>query len=751
MIKRVAAMVSLLMLLFLVGCGGGGGGDGASVTPNVTSLQFTGISGESIAAQNIDVTLTNASGTVYAAVETADSTVATATFAITGGTTATITVTPSAFRTPGTYQTTVTLRIYRNPNGTDLISSFSYPVTLMVVPGLSVNPTALSLSALEGGSTQANLAVTLPQGVVGTVGAALAPGQLAAPWLNLAVIGNSTVQVNTSAASLPAGVYQRDLEISLPRPTGMVVVRVPLTFTVGVGLVAPANQTLTLGLNSTLASLSGTVSVARADGAATAWTAASSQPWLVFASAAGTTPGTLTFGVDAVQAAAVPQFADSTATVTISTPGLSPASFTVTLQKRLPYVAFAGPYGLPAGAPVSIVVGGRGFNQISDPVAALQPSGMNILSANVLSDTQMALTVSMAAGGVPFTVGIANAAGISTPSAQLWFSTPFSYTPATVPHAGARNIYLHDPVRHAVFALSRTGDTLVRYRLVGNTWTVTSMPHSGPLNMALAPDGSRIWMTDQTSRLVEVDPDTMTVVNLYVANFGIIQNLGGVLPVSSDGRLWLPGSANYFDLLTRTFGTLNASLPFNIEFGAYHGSLDGSLVLISPSYQFSPRPPYWAYEPVNGLLSNPMGNTELGYEPRISLDGSRTLVEYTGRLYNRAFSLLGQLPVPPATDSYSLMTLTPDGSKILVLRKTYTTSSQVVLASQAIDVYSTSAFAPGTTDFAKTGSIAITTDASFCNSNSNDCYYGNQYLLPTQDSKTVFWIGNQNMQAFSVP
>jgi hypothetical protein len=26
----------------------------------------------------------------------------------------------------------------------------------------------------------------------------------------------------------------------------------------------------------------------------------------------------------------------------------------------------------------------------------------------------------------------------------------------------------------------------------------------------------------------------------------------------------------------------------------------------------------------------------------------------------------------------------------------------------------------------------------------------NQYLLPTQDSKTLFWIGNQNMQVFSI-
>ena len=92
-----------------------------------------------------------------------------------------------------------------------------------------------------------------------------------------------------------------------------------------------------------------------------------------------------------------------------------------------------------------------------------------------------------------------------------------------------------------------------------------------------------------------------------------------------------------------------------------------------------------------------------------------------------------------------------DGNKILVLRKTYTSASQTTLDNQAIDVYSTTTFAPGTTDFVKIGSIPLTTDASFCNANFDDCFYGNQYLLPTQDSRAVFWIGNQNLQVFNIP
>jgi hypothetical protein len=758
MFKRFAAAVSLLVLSLVAGCGGGGGGSGdggsaVSVTASPTSLQFSGISGEAIPFQNISLTLTNAPGTVYATAQAADVGVATASFGATGGTSGVISVFPIFSREPGTYQTSVVLRVYRNANATDLLASFTYPVTLTLLPGLSVNPTSLSLSTLQGNTAQGTLGVTLSPGVTGTVSAALAPGQAAAPWLGLSVNGNNTVQVNASAVSLAPGVYQRDLEVSVPRPSGALVVRVPLTFTVGVGLAAPADQTLALNAGTALASLGGTVNVARADGQSSVWTASTSAPWLVLTPNTGTTPSTLTYSVDPVQAGFLQPFTDATATVTLSTAGLTPVSFNVTLQNRLPYVSSAGPYGSAAGAPVRMVVGGRGFNQIADPVATLQLSGMNILSASVLSDAQIVANVSAQAGALPYTVRVPNAAGIVSRSAFMVFSSPFSYAPATVPHAGAKNIYLHDPVRRAVFALSRSGNALVRYKFdtVSGTWGVTSVPYNAPVNMALAPDGMTLWVTDTSYRVADVDPDTMAVRIYYGGNAGFSSNVGGVLPISSDGRMWLPGLNAHFDVVKREIVMRNTNVPFNLEFGSLHGSLDGGLVLIGPSFLFTPLPRFWTYDPVNGQITNPMGDANLGYEPRMSLDGSRTLVEGSGKLFDGNFALLGQLPTLPDNESHFLMTLTPDGSKILVLHKVYTNSSQSTLVSQSIDIYSTTAYAPASTDFAKLGSLPIGTDASICSTNSNDCLYGNQYLLPSVDSKTLFWIGNQNMQVFSIP
>jgi hypothetical protein len=751
MFKRFAAALSLLVLLsFVAGCGGGGGDDDVSVRPNVNSLQFTGISGEPIPSQSINVELTNASGTVYIALELGDASVANASFNITSSTAAVITVTPAA-KPAGTYQTTVFLRVYRNSNGTDLLASFSYPITLTVRPGLSVNPTSLSLNAVQGQTAQTTVAVTLLQGLSGSLSASRTPGLPQADWLTMTVSGNS-VQVSASSTSLVPGVYNSEIEIVLPLPNGFTSVRVPVTFTVGVGLVAPPNQTLLLDMKTSLASVSGSVSVARADGSASLWSASSSERWLVipFPNASGTTPGTLTFTIDPYQVSLLPQFTDSTAWVTITSPSLASVAFSVTLQKRLPYVAIAGPYGPPVGTPARIVVGGAGFSQLNDPMAQVRSAGLNVSSIDVLSDTQLALNATAASPG-PFTVGVDNVAGIDTPAAQVAFSAPFAYARATVQHTGGKNIYLHDPVRRAVFALSESRNELVRFQFVNNVWVVTSMPYVGPLNMALSPDGSRIWITDTSNRVAEVSPDSMAVINYYVSGASIQHNRGGVLPISSDGRLWLPGGGRYFDTLTRTFVTLNGPFPFDIDFGSFHGTLDGSLVLVGPSFLFAPSPPYAAYEPVNQQFSNPMGNIDLAYEPRLSIDGSRVLSEFTGQLYNRAFNLLGLVPPAADTDSHFLMTLTPDGNKILVLRRIYTSPSKGTLDSQVIDVYSTTAFAPNSINFAKTGSIPLTEDVSFCNQNFDDCFYGNQYLLPSVDSKTLFWIGNRNMQVLDIP
>jgi hypothetical protein len=746
-------LLGLFLILLLVACGGGGGGGSSNtnVSADIASLQFRGSAGAYIAAQNINVTLTQASGTVYPSVSSSDPSVAIAGLNITSGTTASITVTPSQNKPSGTYSTTIYLNIYSDPAGTKLVTSLSYPISLTVLRGLAVNPTTIILSALEGGATQTDVAVTAPEGSTGTITASVASGQSTPSWLGLTVLNNNTVHVTASASGLIAGSYSTAIDVSFTSTggTGITVVQVPLSFTVGQGLVTPTGQTLPLNVDSTQTSLSGAVSVARADGAAATWSASSSAPWLVLSVSSGTTPSNLGYSVDVSKLTNLPQFTDSTAIVTLSSPGISSVNFNVVLQKHLPYVTSVGPYGIDANSTARVVVGGVGFSQLVNPAAALQLSGVSARNVRVVTDKQIVFDTTPASSGT-FNIGIANALNISVPTAALVVTAPVTYTATTVPHAGPKDIYIHDPVRHAVFALSRTNNALYRYMLTGGTWAVTAMPLASPLDMGLTPDGRRLWITNLNQQLVEVDPDNLTVLFTY-ANGAISQSLGSALPITSDGRLWIPGSAQYFDLATKTFAQLNVNLSGpSFDFGSFAGAADGSMAITIPSYRYTPLAPFLLYDPSTGLLSNPTGMPEFGYQPRISRDGSLILKEYSGELYDRSFHLLGQLPTPTATDSWRLMTLSPDGSKILVQHNTYTNSSHNTLVSMALDVYSTTALVPGTTNFVNTASIPLSTDVALC-TNSSPCYYNNTYLLPSTDSKAVFWIGNVNMQVIPLP
>ena len=106
-------LVLLSVTLAIVGCGGGGGGasNAVSISSSTSSLTFTTYAGESMSTQSVDVTLTNAPGTVYGVVASGDTSLVTAGWSLTGPTTGSIVVTPVAGATEGTFHTTLSLNI----------------------------------------------------------------------------------------------------------------------------------------------------------------------------------------------------------------------------------------------------------------------------------------------------------------------------------------------------------------------------------------------------------------------------------------------------------------------------------------------------------------------------------------------------------------------------------------------------------------------------------------------------------------
>jgi hypothetical protein len=612
---------------------------------------------------------------------------------------------------------------------------------------LGADPPTLGMEAFEGHTVTQAIDAVVPA-IPGTLTAQVGPTPPAS-WMSVSLTGTSTVKVTANTAGLATGDYQGSVLLKFQPASGTASTRlVPVSFTIGPGLIAPAAVQRTLDANATLASLGGSVDVTRGDGAAQGWTANSSASWLKLGATSGTTPAKLNYSIDSGAVAALANFADHIATVTIASTGVTPVSFQVTLAKRLPYLQTAMPYGVPAGAPSRIVVFGKGLSQIG---GTPKITGLTASSIEVQSDTQLVFKATPASAG-SYSVRVGNAANVTTDAAVLRVAAANPYTAGSFPVAGRRStVAIHDPVRQAVFAVSYKDNAVYKYQHSNGNWTISAVPVSSwPDALVLSPDGSRLWVTQVLAGTVkEIDPDTMQVVATHTSPTTISNNYETPLAISIDSRLWIPGSyfsghMVYLDLADRTFRQLAGG--GNVESAGYVGSADGSIVMVSPDFCCTPRRPWHLYKSADATVTNPMGSLDLWYRMRLSADGQRILQQGTGEIYSGSFELTGQLPDLPSGEYYGRMDLTPDGTRLLAM--VYEGSYSATF--KRLDVFSTSALGAGTTRFLKTGSVPVTEQASECSNSDYDCHtFG--YLLPAADSKTVFWLGNARLLTFKLP
>ncbi|HVZ44259.1 MAG TPA: hypothetical protein VHA82_10660 [Ramlibacter sp.] len=610
--------------------------------------------------------------------------------------------------------------------------------TCVMKPGVcfvGADVDSVSMSTYEGGMQHATLDAAVPP-TQGTLSVSVDEG---APWLSAELTGTSTVSITASAASLAAGNYQGGVTLQFVPIRGATTTKsVPVLFTVGPGLIAPASQAKTLNATATVASLAGSVSVARADGTAQTWMASSSQPWLQV-TPSGTTPSALTYTFDANAVASLANYSIQAATVTLTSPGASTASFQVTLTKRLPYLDTAMPYGVPAGSLSHVVVHGAGFLQYASTPSI---SGVAASSVQVQSDSQLAFDATPPAAG-NYTLAIGNAASMATATAtlQVTASTPYAVT-TSFAVAGNRSSYLEDPVRGAIFAVGTAENAVYRYQYNGGGWTQTALPLASPLALGMSPDGSRLFVV-LAGLVKEVNPDTMQQVATLTPGLTFASNLGEPLATTVDGRLWLPAGLRYFEPRTNRFLSLDANGIGTID--GFVASADGETMLLlqdDSAHQ---------YNASDGTVTQPMGDLELASGVRISSDGSRVLTQGSFSVYDSSFDggyeLVARLPDPAAGEHWGAAALSADGTKVAVLAYTGTA---LPFSFKRIDVFSTTALVPGTTTMTKTGSIAIGTAAAQCGAADAGCS-AQGTLFIARDGRTVFWIGNKFLQTYKLP
>jgi hypothetical protein len=257
-----AAFVAMAMLLasLLAGCGGGGGGDGgggggfATESYSVSPLSFTFNAtqgGATPAAQvaNITVnsgsvfvgTLQNGSGFTHA-------------FQITGQTTGTITVTPDAPNTAGTFTGTIVVRGCRDQfcaagdvSGSPKTINVTYTVAATVTPNLTVAPASLSFTANAGAATlpaSQDVSLSLTSGSLAWNASAVNYISGTAGWLNVSpTSGTATTTpqaVTFSVNTVPAAAEVRTASVTFTAGAQSKTVNVSYTtFANAVNFVAP--------------------------------------------------------------------------------------------------------------------------------------------------------------------------------------------------------------------------------------------------------------------------------------------------------------------------------------------------------------------------------------------------------------------------------------------------------------------------------------------------------------------------------
>ena len=736
-------------VLGLSACGGGGGGGGSSpdsggggtpavkVTSDRDHVDVVAFTGTGMPAQSIQVSLETGTGVFYGDVSSDHPDDVAVTFNPTGATaTVTLALQKSA-DTPAVYEGNVLFRLCSDTDCKHVAWSQTYPYHYAL---FSVDLQALNFSAFEGAGAGSQLITVTPPDTTGLLTAAVSTAA-AKDWLSVTRTPEGNFLVNVSAAGLGAGTYRDAVGFIRTNSPFDYPRYAPVTVTVGGGWVAPSAVNFDL-LGETTA-LSGTAPLTFNGEQAPAWTAGSDQSWLVLDTPSGTGPGALRFHVDLASLVSVPNNSTLTAQVSLHAPNHTDVSFPVTVNKRLPELWSTSPVMVRLGQATSLRVFGRGLAQLSD-LSRLQVAGVTGVTGTVVSDHEIVLN--LPALSSPRTeLSLSNAAGMATAKASIVAgpaSTALAWPAGMLSNVGDKRTALFDPTRDSLFAINRSENTLVRFRLVAGAWAVTALPISTVGDMAMSPDSQTIYVASGTRTLLAVDPDTMAVRTRLSVPAELSLDLSAMrlssqgLPKTANGRLWFGGGVGglgYFDLKTQQF-VMAGRVPMN-ESGRFVVPADGSVM-----YEFDPVGHGSAvYDPFTDTHAQPVNLPPAHYS--IVYDGSgRRLLADTQSVYDgRTLDLVGSAGSALSYAAHAVMS--PDGTR-LYLQPSAGASGAML----HVDVYDTTRLSPGTGSLLPLGSIDLPAQAAGCTANGDYYCDASGLLVMHPMGDALFWIGNKGLQ-----
>jgi len=329
------------LFIFPLGAGSSSSSSTPTLTVSLTSLSFTAVEGGAApAAQTFSISNTGG-GTLTWTVSDNGAWLNTSVAAGAGNATVSVTTSPAGLAA-GTYTGTITVTASGATGSPKTVavtltvaaassSTASASTTTASSPVLSVAPTSLTFTAVEGGAAPAAQSFSISNTGGGTLSWAVSDN---AAWLSASAAsgtGNATVNVTASPTGLAAGTYTGTITVTASGASGSprsVGVALTITAPPPVLSVAPTSLSFTM-VQGGAAPPTQSFTISNTGGGTLTWTVNDSASWLGTSVSSGTGAGT-------VNAAVYPAGLTAgtyTGTITVTASGAtgSPKTVAVTL------------------------------------------------------------------------------------------------------------------------------------------------------------------------------------------------------------------------------------------------------------------------------------------------------------------------------------------------------------------------------------------------------------------------------------
>jgi hypothetical protein len=539
-------------------------------------------------------------------------------------------------------------------------------------------PQSLTLSTSEGAQVSETMLVTPPTWNPTLITEVVTIGT-PVNWLSVTpTAGGYTVTAD--AAALEQGAYAATIIIkTMPEYES---VAVPVTLTVGPGFVQPAITLIEVDSDTTSAQLSGRIRIDVADGPPIDWTASTTAPWLTLTRAAGLTGTDVEFTIDRATFDGWSNFTDHPAIITVAGAAstLTPVACEVDVRLRMAEVTGVGPYLLIEGQSSKVIVRGRGFEHVANPLARLRIDAGGAVSATRVNDTQLAVDVGALALGT-HTVRVTNALNrtLQTRNVKVMPVGSYAYKAMPLSTSFVQWPFMYDAERQNAH-IQADFFGLVRFAVTSASTVAEPLPGAGGYRLGQTADGANYVTGDQT-HFALLDPGTLAVVpGSDLDTFALRPAIYGLYPmgtlglmVSNDSRLWYD-DFHWLHLDTLTTGRVTELAPGTPgcclqepRAMSRNGARIVGIEWSSSPVAFESFPLYYldTADSVLHYRADPV----MAY-PQIMLsdDGERVLISYA-KVLDAQLQDFGDIVLPPSASAYDplIAAISPDGTRVYLL------------------------------------------------------------------------------------